>query len=104
MGLMAQQIVAWARAPCVRWLLLFDAMRVRIKLNGSDSGGMLVVQDGWGLPEFIHAAKLKLLDSENRHGGCLPLAGSPLAWAGRGLPLGRSMVPKKMTRHAVLDY
>ena len=38
-------------------------MRVRIKLNGSDVGAMLVIQEA-GLPEFIHAAKLKLLGAK----------------------------------------
>ena len=46
------------------WLVvLFMATRIRVKLNGSDAGKVLIVQDGWGLPDLIKAAKEKLLSA-----------------------------------------
>ena len=32
------------------WLLLFMATRIRVKLNGTDAGKALLVQEGWDLP------------------------------------------------------
>ena len=46
------------------WLLLFMATRIRVKLNGTDAGKALLVQDGWDLPDLIEAAKSKLLTEE----------------------------------------
>ena len=46
------------------WLLLFMATRIRVKLNGTDAGKVLLVQDGWDLPDLIEAAKAKLLTEE----------------------------------------
>ena len=77
---MAQKTTGSARALRVCCLLLFLAMRVRIKLNGSDGGGMLVIQDGWGLPEFIQAGTLELLAKGlARCEKCQAVAGSIMA-------------------------
>ena len=56
------------RAPCaprvLGLVLLFVMTRVRVKLNGSDAGVAVVIKDGWALPDFINAAKLKLLSPD----------------------------------------
>jgi hypothetical protein len=56
------------RAPCaprvLGLVLLFVMTRVRVKLNGSDAGVAVVIKDGWALPDFLNAAKLKLLSPD----------------------------------------
>ena len=41
------------RALRVVALFLFMTTRVRVKLNGSDVGKLLVIKEGWDLPELI---------------------------------------------------
>ena len=43
---------------------MYGMTRVRVKLNGSDAGVAVVIKDGWALPDFIQAAKLKLLSPD----------------------------------------
>ena len=43
-------------APGAFWLFLFMATRIRVKLNGTEAGKALLVQDGWALPELIETA------------------------------------------------
>ena len=40
------------------------ATRIRVKLNGTEAGKLLLVQDDWALPELIEAAMKKLLPPE----------------------------------------